>query len=111
MEEGEIKLAKKTNRTEKTSVVEEVHPPTNTSTEVEMKQKKSENVEIRADGSVVCTVCGKTAQGKRARDIIEYHMKSHLEGMSVNCPVYTFRSLRSIMSGHFRKMTTHYGPI
>ena len=25
--------------------------------------------------------------------------------------VYTFRSLRSIMSGHFRKMTTHYGPI
>ena len=28
-----------------------------------------------------------------------------------NTPVYTFRSLRSIMSGHFRIMTTHYGPI
>ena len=79
-------------RSENTSEVEKVYPSTSsmdsspTSEELEMKQKQSGNVEIRADGSVACTVCGKTAQGKRARDIIEFHTKSHLEGKSsFNC--------------------------
>ena len=84
-------LTRPSKISENTSKVEKVYPAASsmdtspTPAEVEMKQKNSENVEIRADGSVACPVCGKTAQGKRAREIINHHMKSHEEGTPFNC--------------------------
>ena len=74
VEEGEIKLERSTTTTtaatvrkektedEKVSSVVSSNTDTSPSTEVELKKKMSENVEIRADGSIACTVCGKTAQ-------------------------------------------------
>ena len=96
MEEGEIKVETASTRKENTKDVEKVYSASSSivssittesspTTELEMTQEISEKVEVRADGIAVCRVCGKTAGGKRARDIIEYHVKSHQEGLSFNC--------------------------
>ena len=50
-----------------------------------LKQKMWESVELRADGSAVCTVCGKTATGTQAKFIIKQHLETHQEGVSFNC--------------------------
>merc|ERR1712150_372505 len=91
MEEGEVKLDRGPPTRKENTEVERLSSKVSSDTKAtsptttEMKQKMCENVEVRADGSVACPVCGKTAQGKRARDIIQHHMKSHQEGTAFNC--------------------------
>ena len=71
----------------------------NSTTEV-TKQMILENAEFRADGSAVCTICGKTTEGKRARDIMAQHMETHMEGVSFSCEHCgkSFRSKNSLRS-------------
>ena len=78
--------------------------PDNSTTEV-AKQMILENVEFRADGSAVCTICGKTTQGKRGREIMEQHMETHMEGISFPCENCgkSFRSKNSLRSHISRK--------
>ena len=99
MEEGEIKVEPASTRKENNKEVSNTTEPSPT-TEIEITQKLSDQVEIRADGSAVCRVCGKTAGGKRGRDIIEYHVKSHQEGATFSCQDCgkQFRSKNSLKS-------------
>ena len=71
----------------------------NSTTEV-TKQMILENAEFRADGSASCTICGKTAQGKQAKYIINQHMETHMEGVSFSCEHCgkSFRSKNSLRS-------------
>ena len=77
----------------------------NSTTEV-TKQMTLENVEFRADGSAVCTICGKTAQGKRARKIMAQHMETHMEGVSFSCE-HCGKSFRSNNSLRSHKSRNH----
>ena len=76
----------------------------NSSTEV-TKQMILENVEFRDDGSAVCNICAKTAQGKRAREIMTQHMETHIEGISFSCENCgkSFRSKNSLRSHKSQK--------
>ena len=71
--------------------------PNNSTTEV-TKQMIQENVEFSADGSAVCTICGKTAQGNQARGIMKQHMETHMQGVSFPCDICgkSFRSKHSL---------------
>ena len=62
------------------------------------KQMILENVEFRDDGSAVCNICGKTAQGNKAKYIIKQHMETHIEGISFSCENCgkSFRSKNSL---------------
>ena len=69
------------------------------------KQMILEKVEFRADGSAVCNICGKTAQGKRAREIMTQHLETHIEGISFSCENCgkSFRSKNSLRSHKSQK--------
>lgn len=58
--------------------------PDNSTTEV-AQQKILKNVKFRADGSMVCTICGKIAQRKRTKKIINQHMETHMDGVLFPC--------------------------
>ena len=72
----------------------------NGSDQNEIRQSVDKHLEICDDGSLRCTLCGKTDIGKRSSDksVMRCHIETHLEGLTYQCPMCdkTFRSVNSV---------------
>ena len=66
----------------------------------EIRQSIDMHLEICDDGSLKCTICGKTDKGNRAsgKSLMRCHIETHIEGLSYQCPLCdkTFRSVNSL---------------
>ena len=72
----------------------------NGSDQHEIRQNIDQHLEICEDGSLKCTLCGKTDKGNRTsgKSLMRCHIETHLEGLSYQCPMCdkTFRSVNSM---------------
>ena len=66
----------------------------------EIRQSIDMHLEICDDGSLKCTICGKTDKGNRAsgKSLMRCHIETHIEGLSYQGPLCdkTFRSVNSL---------------